>query len=84
MGNAFRSTNYCSSMSYYSTNNIILQIFEHQQITCAEKIALCKWISQLCRQWQMPSGRQTIVHLCVSGSNYGCSYRNSSDTEPYL
>ncbi|CAF3292955.1 unnamed protein product [Rotaria socialis] len=60
------------------------KIFEHQQITCAEKIALCKWISQLCRQWQMPSGRQTIVHLCVSGSNYGCSYRNSSDTEPYL
>ncbi|CAF3582869.1 unnamed protein product [Rotaria socialis] len=63
---------------------ITAKIFEHQQITCAEKIALCKWISQLCRQWQMPSGRQTIVHLCVSGSNYGCSYRNSSDTEPYL
>ncbi|CAF1232443.1 unnamed protein product [Rotaria magnacalcarata] len=63
---------------------ITAKIFEHQQITSVEKIVLCKWISQLCRQWQMPSDRQTIVHLCISGSNYGYSYRNSSHTEPYL
>lgn len=68
----------------YLRLSFFLQIFEYQQITNEEKMILGKWISQLCQQWEMPSDGQTLVHLCISGSNYGNSYKNCPDTEPYL
>ncbi|CAF2861419.1 unnamed protein product [Rotaria sp. Silwood2] len=61
-----------------------IEIFEHQPVTNTEQTLLYNWVSRLCQQWQMPSDRQTIVHLCISGSNYGLSHRYSPDTEPYL
>ncbi|CAF1509461.1 unnamed protein product [Rotaria sp. Silwood1] len=63
---------------------ITAKIFEQQPLTSAEQTVLCNWISRLCQQWQMPSDRQTIVHLCISGNNYGLSYRHSSNTARYL
>ncbi|CAF1195039.1 unnamed protein product [Rotaria sp. Silwood1] len=62
----------------------LAKIFEQQPLTSAEQTVLCNWISRLCQQWQMPSDRQTIVHLCISGNTYGLSYRHSSNTARYL